>query len=246
MVSIIVPLHNYARYIVENINSIQSQNYEDWEIIIVDDCSSDNPYPIIRPYLSQKIQYIRLEQNVGYGASKNAGIRASKGEYIAILDSDDMLAPKSLSRRLRRMRLHNSLWCHAKAYEFNDKKPYHFRYKRRKAICNLEHILKTKKYKNLWQNIHAQTVIIHRRIYEKVGLYEPFLRTMGDKEMWARIVSNVEVPLFVDRFVAYYRMHSKQMHRSKHKKKNADKYKHVLKKLVKRRKKGNLAGVERL
>ena len=88
--------------------------------------------------------------------------------------------------------------------------------------------------------------MIHRSIYEKVGLYEPSLRSMGDKEMWARIINNIEVPLFIDKFIVYYRMHSAQMHRSKKKAKNLKKYMKILDKCIKKRRKGNFSGVEKL
>jgi teichuronic acid biosynthesis glycosyltransferase TuaG len=246
VISIIVPLYNYKQYIRENIESIRSQSMTDWEIVIVDDASTDDPIKAIKPYLSEKIKYVRLDQNVGYGAAKNVGIRNSKGEYIVVLDADDMLTPKSLDVRYNLLKEREKLWIHGRAYEFSGAKPYHFRFKKRKSIKRLEKILKTKNYSDLWENIHAQTVMVKREVYEKVGLYEPRLRSMGDKEMWARIINNIGVPLYTREFVAYYRQHSGQMHRSAEKKKNVNRYIRILNKFMKRRRKGNFCGVEKL
>lgn len=246
MISVVVPLHNYARYIVENIESICQQTITDWEIIIVDDCSSDDPLSVIKPYLCNKIKYIRLDENVGYGSAKNTGIRTSQGDYIVVLDSDDMLTKNSLEARINALRDTNKKWIFAKAYEFNDNKPYKFVYKKRKYIRRLKQILKSKNYTDLWENIHAQTVMVHRSIYETIGLYEPKLRSMGDKEMWARIINNVELPFYLPKFVVYYRQHRHQMHRSAFKKKNVQKYTRILESCISKRRNGNLSDAVKL
>ena len=245
MISIVVPLYNYARYIEENIQSIVRQTYPDWEIIIVDDHSKDDPLKVIKPYLSDKIKYICLEKNVGYGAAKNVGIRASNGEYIVVLDADDMLTDNSLAARIKAIRNSRHNWVHAKALEFTDRKPYRFRFKKRKSIRRLRHILKHKDYGELWNSMHAQTVMIHRSIYEKVGLYEPSLRSMGDKEMWARIINNIGIPAYLDKFVALYRLHSGQMHRSKEKKQRLKQYYKILGRLMAERRTGNFESTEK-
>ncbi len=246
MISVVVPLYNYAQYIEENIRYTMQQTIKDWEIIIVDDCSKDDPLSVIQPYISDKIRYIRLDKNVGYGAAKNAGIRAANGDYIVVLDADDLLVSNSLEIRLNYLKKHKGLWIHAKAYEFNDKKPYKFRYKKRKYVRRFARILKTKNYDNLWENMHAQTVMVHRKVYQKIGLYEPKLRSMGDKEMWARIINNIGIPLYLKKFVVYYRQHSGQMHRSKKKLRRVDKYLKILNRCMKQRCSGDFSKVENL
>jgi len=84
MISIVVPLYNYADLIEENIKSIQKQTYHDWEIIIVDDGSEDNPMKVLKKYICDNIRYIKFNKNTGYSAAKNAGIRDSNGEYIVV------------------------------------------------------------------------------------------------------------------------------------------------------------------
>ena len=244
MISVVVPLYNYAKYIEENILSIKSQSYSNWEIIIVDDCSNDNPASIINKHVCDKIKYIKLDKNMGYSAAKNTGIKASAGKYIVVLDADDMLSPRSLESRIKHLKLKNKKWVHAKAYEFSGRPPYKFRFRKRPFILRLNSIIKNKKYKDLWNNMHAQTVMVHRSVYKKVGLYEEKLRTMGDKEMWARILHNVEVPAYLNKFVAYYRQHSGQMHRSKEKLKNLQRYKSRMTALVVGRKHGKIKGVD--
>lgn len=247
MISVVVPLYNYAHYIEDNIQSILNQSINDWELIIVDDFSSDNPEKIIQKYLSDKIKLIRLTENCGYSVSKNIGIRASQGEYIVVLDADDILPTNSLGRRLKYLKQHQKvMWIHGRAKEFSGEKPYTFNNKQRRATRRLNRILQTKDYSELWTNIHAQTVMVRRQVYEKVGLYEPLLRSMGDKEMWARIINNIGIPAFLDSCVVYYRQHRDQMHRSKWKKKHLRRLTKTLHSLIERRKQGDLTGVERL
>jgi len=245
LISIIVPLYNYAHYIEELIKSVQKQNYKKWELIIIDDFSDDRPLKIIKKYLNERIKYYRLEKNYGYAKAKNEGIIKSKGEYIVILDADDVLIRKSLLMRINFLKKTHFKWIHAKAYEFRnniDKA----RWIRRKFVKRFEKMKRTKKYSRLWDSIHAQTVMAKRECYLKVGLYEESMRSMSDKEMWARLQYNIGIPGYLDKFVVYYRMHKKQMHRSKAKAKMVRKLTRKLKKCVKTRSKGNFVGVRKL
>lgn len=244
MISVVVPLYNYARYIGENIQSILNQTISDWELIIVDDCSTDNPQEVIHKFNDKRIKYIKHEENQGYSTAKNTGIKASQGDLIVVLDADDMLTANSLEIRRDFLKKNSAGWVHGKAYEFSGDPPYNFIYKKRKAILRLENIIKTKKYNDLWRSIHAQTVMVHRSIYEKVGLYEGRLRSMGDKEMWYRIICNVGIPVYLDEFVAYYRQHGQQMHRSDFKMKHLAKYSKILESCMNQRKDGDLSSVK--
>ena len=245
LVSIIVPLYNYRDYIEENILSIQLQSYPDWEIIIVDDGSKDDPYPVIKPYESDKIKYIKLDKNGGYSAAKNVGIRASKGSMIVVLDADDMLTSESLKCRVEFLQTHEVSWVHGLALEFHNTKPYDFHLVKRKAHKKFKGIQKSGDYTEVWTCIHAQSVMVCRSAYQRVGLYEETLYSMGDKEMWARLLHHVGNPGYVNAPIAYYRQHDKQMHRSKKKLRNLKKIKKHMHNLVKTRRK-KLDGVEKL
>ena len=194
LVSIIVPLFNYRRYIEQLIKSVFSQSCCKWELIIIDDCSEDDPWSIIEHYIGNNVKYVRLERNFGYAKAKNEGIIRSLGEYIVVLDADDILTPHSLQYRLNFLKKHPKFkWVHAKAYEFtNDIKKAKWR--RRKFIRRFEKMQKTKNYSRLWDSLHAQTIMVKRECYLKVGLYEESMRSMSDKEMWARLQFNIGVP----------------------------------------------------
>ena len=101
LVSIIMPSYNTAKYIGESIRSVQNQTYENWELIIIDDCSTDNSEEILKKYSLEdnRICYLKNEKNSGAAVSRNRGLRKAKGKWIAFLDSDDLWDKEKLEKQ---------------------------------------------------------------------------------------------------------------------------------------------------
>ena len=89
LVSIIMPSYNTAPYIRETIQSVLDQTYQNWELIIVDDCSTDNTDEVVASTKDERIRYLKNEKNSGAAVSRNRALREAKGRWIAFLDSDD-------------------------------------------------------------------------------------------------------------------------------------------------------------
>ena len=108
MISIITPSYNSAKFISQTIDSILAQTYQNWEMLIVDDCSTDNSNDIINEYIEKdsRIKLIKLETNSGPANARNAGIKEATGEYIAFLDSDDIWLPQKLEKQIKFMSKH--------------------------------------------------------------------------------------------------------------------------------------------
>lgn len=106
LVSIITPVYHTERFIEQTILSVQAQTYQDWEMILVDDCSNDRSGEIINRLAAQdaRIRYYRLEKNSGAAVARNTAIGHARGEYLAFLDSDDLWNPEKLSRQLSFMK----------------------------------------------------------------------------------------------------------------------------------------------
>ena len=102
LVSIITPTYNCGRFIEETIKSVQAQTYANWEMIISDDCSTDNTRDVISPYLESdsRIKYICNEKNSGAAITRNNALKVAKGRWIAFLDSDDLWLPEKLERQV--------------------------------------------------------------------------------------------------------------------------------------------------
>lgn len=100
-VSIIMPSYNTASYIAETVQSVISQTYQNWELIIVDDCSTDDTGAVLQPFLAdERIRYFKNEKNSGAAVSRNRALREAKGKWIAFLDSDDLWMPEKLEKQI--------------------------------------------------------------------------------------------------------------------------------------------------
>lgn len=105
LVSIIMPSWNTANFIAESIQSVLNQTYKNWELIIVDDCSTDNTDEIIKPFLADKrVKYFKNEKNSGAALTRNRAMRDAQGEWIAFLDSDDLWTPDKLMTQIKLMK----------------------------------------------------------------------------------------------------------------------------------------------
>lgn len=106
LVSIVMPSYNCSAYIIETVHTVIAQTYNNWELIIVDDCSTDDTIQIIEKFvqMDRRIRYIELEKNSGAAIARNTGIAASKGEYIAFLDSDDLWMEDKLQKQVAFMK----------------------------------------------------------------------------------------------------------------------------------------------
>lgn len=102
LVSIITPVYNGEAFIEQTIQSVQAQTYTDWELLLIDDCSTDSSQQIILHYASQdsRIKYHRLKHNSGAAVARNTAINKARGEYLAFLDSDDIWFDKKLELQL--------------------------------------------------------------------------------------------------------------------------------------------------
>lgn len=101
LVSIIMPSYNTAEYIAESIDSVINQSYTNWELIIVDDASTDNTDFIVEHYLKdRRIRYLQNERNSGAAISRNRALAIAKGKWIAFLDSDDLWDKEKLNRQV--------------------------------------------------------------------------------------------------------------------------------------------------
>lgn len=102
LVSVIVPCYNYGRFLSSAIESLLNQTYNNFEVVIVDDCSTDNTPEVATSYSNkyQNIKYIRQTTNVGQSENRNVGLRAAKGKYVAFLDADDAYDPTKLEKQV--------------------------------------------------------------------------------------------------------------------------------------------------
>ena len=196
LVSIIMPSYNTGRFIAETIESVIAQTYTNWELIIVDDCSTDNTDDVVRPYLSdERICYVKNEKNSGAAISRNRALREAKGKWIAFLDSDDLWLPEKLERQLN----------------FMNDNGYHFSYtnyeeieengcKRGVIVTGPKKITKTGMYNYCWPG--CLTVMYNASIIGVIQVED--IKKNNDYAMWLRVCKKADCYL-LDESLALYR-----------------------------------------
>jgi len=206
-VSVITSLYNYQQYIGQCIESFLNQDFVDSEMVIVDDCSTDNSYSVVKKYEGPRVRYIRLPKKGNYSIAKNVGIKNARSDVLVMLDADDMFTKTGISTRYNKL-MEGYDFVHGPCLILKNGSTY------RASVWN--GYLRTKFYRH----IHAQTVMLLKDIHRKIGLYDEELWSKSDYEMWARIHNHGFKVSWVTEDVSIYRMHPLQMHISKDKVKN--------------------------
>lgn len=121
MISIITPAYNAENYICKTIESVQEQTYKDWELIIVDDCSTDYTCVLAKEYAANdsRIKVIKAPQNGGVANARNIGLENATGDYIAFVDSDDLWKPDKLEKQLAFMKDNGCVLSYTDFQKFN-------------------------------------------------------------------------------------------------------------------------------
>lgn len=112
LVSIIMPSWNTGNFIAESIQSVIDQTYKNWELIIVDDCSTDNTDEVVNSFIDKRIRYYKNEKNSGAAITRNRAICEANGEWIAFLDSDDLWSAEKLEHQLEFMKKHGYVFSY--------------------------------------------------------------------------------------------------------------------------------------
>jgi len=217
-ISVIIPTYNCAQYIGDAIKSVLDQSFKDYEIIIVDDGSTDDTKEMLNSFIADNIiQYI-YQKNEGQSVARNNGILAARGEYIAFLDADDILLPESLQKREIVLSKHPEI---AMVFsDYNEQYITNTIYSRLKRD-NFEGLIKdstirsNKKYSIISKSfIHKYfefsispvwtgTVMIRKALVKSIGLFKTDLRASEDTDYWLRIMEKYDIG-YIDEALAVY------------------------------------------
>ena len=198
-VSVITATYNYGRYLGGAIESVLAQTFSDWEMIVVDDGSTDNTQQVIQPYLADKrIRYHRTK-NQGQPAAENTGIRLSCGCFIAFLDADDLWMPEKLDAQMKL---------------FHSKPDLAVVYSGRRII-NPEGVTISTTKRPLFRGMVLDRIfrnnfvcfsssVVRRDVFDNVGLFDEECRHASDYELWLRVALRYEFD-YVDKPLVIYR-----------------------------------------
>lgn len=182
LISVIIPCHNNEETIARTIDSVVRQSYREIEILVVDDCSTDNTVRIVRQLasLDERIKLFIMDYNQGAGAARNRALEVATGRYVAFLDSDDLWNKNKLKLQVNFMKKNNSAICHT-SYTVVDEADQDIPGKVVvNSVVNLGLFLKT-------TEIGMSTAVVDRRIVGDFRL--ELARTRQDAMLWINLLS---------------------------------------------------------
>lgn len=205
-VSVIIPTYNSARYVVDAVESVLAQTYRDFEVIVIDDGSTDETPEVMKRY-GAPVRYLRQE-NAGVAAARNRGIAESSGRYVAFLDADDVWLPQKLERQINALAINYGVQACDTGYVLADTtlNPVAVKRNLRSGSTFKELLLRG-------TVVFIGSVICEKEILERVGGFDPALSQCADWDMWIRVSSQTEF-VYIDEALVYYRQHDTNMSRS--------------------------------
>lgn len=213
LVSVIIPCYNGEKFIGDTIKNVLNQTYKNWELIIVDDCSTDSSCEIVEHYLNNKIRLIKNTYHKGIAKTMNKGIKVATGDFIAFLDQDDAWHPKKLDLQLQKFEngdnnlglvgcgmvfIENNEW--RSIFRINDEKL--------DQMSILTKIFLT--------GNSASIMMLKRDCFKKVGQFKENLIGWGDFELAFRVAKFYKVG-YVNRLLVKKRIHSEAANVKLHK-----------------------------
>lgn len=187
-ISIIAATYNRSKMLQEAIKSVLDQTYRNFELIIVDDGSTDDTYEVVKSFNSRKIKYI-YSDHLGRSVARNKALSVARGKYIAFLDDDDLFLPDKLKKQFEYMEKNDLDMTYTSAfviYENGDLSPW-----RHKATQSGHLYSKIAFYKPL--TIILPTVMLKRQVVEKVGNFDENMDRFEDTDYWRRVSKFYEI-----------------------------------------------------
>lgn len=209
LVSIIVPVYNAERFINETIQTVLDQTYTNWELILVDDASTDNSVKLITPYLKKdkRIKLLKNKTNLHAALTRNKGIKAAEGRYIAFLDADDLWVPSKLKKQVAFMKMMNCAFSFT-GYEFADATG--------KPNGKKVHVPATITYKQALKNttIYTGTVMFDVTKLSRQDITMPEVKS-EDTATWWKVLKNIDFAYGLNEVMSYYRRHGSTLSSNK-------------------------------
>ncbi len=210
-VSVVIPIYNAEGYIAETIESVLNQDYGNWELLLVDDLSTDNSIKVMediaRRHSDREIYILKQEENGGAARARNRGVEEAKGRYIAYLDADDIWEESKLSEQLFFMKEQNAAFSFT-GYEFADENGV--------GTGKVVSVPLTISYKEALRNttIFTTTVIFDTDLIAKEMLEMPRIKS-EDTALWWKVLRNGYVGYGLNRNLARYRRAGKTLSSNK-------------------------------
>lgn len=199
IVSVCIPVYNGAAFIAEAVESVLAQTFADFELIVLDNASTDETPLILRQFNDSRLRVIRHESNIGATANFNASLREARGEWVKILCADDLLYPDCLKRQLSGVESSKGVVMFCCARDIIDANGHRWMSRgflgRSGILSGSEAIRRTVR---AGTNLFGEpaTVLLHRETALRAGGFDPAWRFATDLDLWVRILQHGK--LFAD------------------------------------------------
>jgi len=208
-VSVIIPVYNQTQFVGQAIDSVLAQTFTDYEIIVVNDGSTDETTQVLAQYTA----HIRVihQANAGLSAARNSGLRVAKGEFIAFLDADDLWYSTALATLVTYLRHHPTTDLVCGAWDLIDETGSVIKPPNKPSIFQARvraNFLRAIATGNLFL-VHA--LLVRRKCFECCGTFDPTLKAVEDWDLWIRMAMHGHTVKMIDVPVAHYRRHSNCM-----------------------------------
>jgi glycosyltransferase involved in cell wall biosynthesis len=206
-VSVIIPAYNSANYLKDALDSVLGQTFKDFEVLVIDDGSTDETERLMRHYRS-RVRYIQ-QRNCGVSMARNRGIEESRGRYLAFLDADDKWYPSKLERQIKALRGRRDYRVCYSAFAVVDSDLVLI-----SAVHNQRQGSALEDLLTRGNSVGTpSTVLCERSLFASAGNFDPALSQCADWEMWIRLASHTDF-LYLDEPLVMYRQHNNNMSRS--------------------------------
>lgn len=186
--SVVIPLYNKERSIVNTVLSVLKQSYQNFEIVIINDGSTDGSVDAVKTIRDERIRLI-YQENQGVSAARNRGIKEASYEWIAFLDGDDLWESNHLEEIVKMMKIFPNEKVYTTSFEYSDKRKM-FKHERSSPIFKIDNYFKEAIKENLlWTSI----VVVHAQCFIEVGDFNVNLNRGEDLELWARLAKKYKI-----------------------------------------------------
>lgn len=207
LVSIIMPTYNCETFIAESIDSVIAQTYKNWELIIIDDCSTDKTEDVVKKYLNKdnRIKYYKLETNSGAAIARNIAVDHARGKYMAFLDSDDIWLPEKLSKQVAFMQTNNYIFTSTGFAWMDESGEDMRRIVRVKKRLDYHGVLK-----------HCPGIMTVMYDVDALGKFKtPDIRKRNDYVLWLKVIKKAKYLYGMQEILARYRIRTGSLSRNK-------------------------------
>lgn len=206
-ITVVIPTFNRCHMIANAIKSLQQQTFSDWELVIVDDASTDKTTDVVDSHKQKdkRIKYRKHPTNRGGNAARNSGIKTSQGRFISFLDDDDTLAPNKLRLQHAFLAQNVNTGLVYSGYRYVDAASQ--KIVKRIPASHRGNVLKAILKKNI---LGSPTPLIRRRCFEDAGLFDESLKSSQDWDMWIRIAQYHRFD-YIEDYLANVNIHGEQI-----------------------------------